>query len=422
MRFKFCIKHTPAVCVRMVSPGAEVAATSVCGVAERPRENGECVARSTAEETKRAWRAETETMVALSSLSLLLLYQTRHAQADTANADALARRAARKEWRQAWPGGCREYEGRKEAKGRFCSLTASVAGRDGRDITDLDDVTMTIGSVSRLRELAAAFSKRQARSTETLVPTAQDHAARAALAAVELAAGKHAKRDGERRQQAKKQKREVPARRVPAEYRCVKSTKTEPKSPEALEFTCSVSDHTLEAAAAAGEEPGTTSTSSDGEGGPTAAPPAKDGPEERCGKYKLWKAEYTAAFVPSDSTVGDGFYDYLAAHYEPFGALAKLRRHLHAVGGETGKAREAIERKAVKSYKALSKDCHPDKLPRAVGAACAKEMDGMMRAVFDRAEALKHCITKPLRCTLPPPTPTKRTCVGDAKNCNKAEL
>ena len=46
----------------------------------------------------------------------------------------------------------------------------------------------------------------------------------------------------------------------------------------------------------------------------------------------------------------------------------------------------------------------------------------MMRAVFERAEALKHCVTKPLRCTLPPPTPTKRTCVGGAKNCNKAEL
>ena len=61
--FAFQVLHqayTPAVCVRMVSPGAEVAATSVCGVAERPRENGECVARSTAEETKRAWRAETD--------------------------------------------------------------------------------------------------------------------------------------------------------------------------------------------------------------------------------------------------------------------------------------------------------------------------------------------------------------------------
>ena len=53
----YTLRH---VCVRMVSPGAEVAATSVCGVAERPRENGECVARSTAEETKRAWRAETD--------------------------------------------------------------------------------------------------------------------------------------------------------------------------------------------------------------------------------------------------------------------------------------------------------------------------------------------------------------------------
>ena len=114
-----------------------------------------------------------------------------------------------------------------------------------------------------------------------------------------------------------------------------------------------------------------------------------------------------------------------ASQYEAFGALAKLRRHLHAVGGETGKAREAIERKATTTYRALSRDVHPDKLPRAVGAACAKQLEGMMRAVFDRAEALKHCITKPLRCTLPPPTPIKRTCVagaGDGKDCNKAEL
>ena len=92
------------------------------------------------------------------SLLLLLLHQALHARgADTANADALARRAARKEWRRAWPAGCREYEDRKEAKGRGCSLTAPVAGRDGREIVDLDEVTMTIGSVSRLRELAAAF-------------------------------------------------------------------------------------------------------------------------------------------------------------------------------------------------------------------------------------------------------------------------
>ena len=392
-------------------------------------------------------------MVALCSLPmLLLLYQTRHAQADTANADALARRAARKEWRQAWPGGCREYEDRKEAKGRFCSLTASVAGRDGRDITDLDDVTMTIGSVSRLRELAAAFGKRQARTAETLVPTAQDHAARAALAAVELAAAKHAKRDAERRQQARRQRREVPARRVPSEYRCHKAAK-EPKTAEAVEFTCSVSDHTLEAAAPAGEDRG-TGPSAEAEGGGAAATPARDSPEERCARYKLWKAEYASALVPGEGTVGEGFYDYVGAQYEPLGTLAKLRRqnpdpepkpnpkpepkpnpkpaptptpnelrrHVHAVGGETGKAREAIERKAVKSYKALSKDCHPDKLPRAVGAACAQEVDAMMRAVFERAEALKHCVTKPLRCTLPPPTPTKRTCVGGAKNCNKAEL
>ena len=61
--------------------------------------------------------------------------------------------------------------GSQGGQGAFCSLTASVAGRDGRDITDLDDVSTTIGSVSRLRELAAAFSKRLARATETLLPT-----------------------------------------------------------------------------------------------------------------------------------------------------------------------------------------------------------------------------------------------------------
>ena len=112
-------------------------------------------------------------MVMLSHLSLLLLCQELRAQTDTANMEALGRRAARKDWRRAWPAGCREYEGRKEAKGRFCSLTAPIAGRDGRDVVELDDVTMTIGSVSRLRELAAAFGKRQARTAEPLVPTAQ---------------------------------------------------------------------------------------------------------------------------------------------------------------------------------------------------------------------------------------------------------
>ena len=245
-------------------------------------------------------------------------------QADVDSSCHARRTSARPRGRRAWPGGCREYEDRKEAKGRFCSLTASVAGRDGRDITDLDDVTMTIGSVSRLRELAAAFGKRQARTAETLVPTAQDHAARAALAAVELAAAKHAKRDDDRRQQARRQRREVPARRVPSEYRCHKAAK-EPKTAEAVEFTCSVSDHTLEAAAPAGEDRG-TGPSAEAEGGGAAATAARDSPEERCARYKLWKAEYASALVPGESTVGEGFYDYVGAQYEPLGTLAKLRR------------------------------------------------------------------------------------------------
>ena len=68
----------------------------------------------------------------------------------------------------------------------------------------------------------------------------QDHAARAALLAVELAASKYSKRDDERRQHAQKRKGEVPAKRRPAEYRCVKVSK-EPKTAEAVAFTCTVS-------------------------------------------------------------------------------------------------------------------------------------------------------------------------------------
>ena len=66
-------------------------------------------------------------------LSLLLLAHAPHhshaGRVETTNADAIARRASRKEWRRAWPIGCREYAGRKDAKGRFCSLTAPASGR-----------------------------------------------------------------------------------------------------------------------------------------------------------------------------------------------------------------------------------------------------------------------------------------------------
>ena len=87
-----------------------------------------------------------------------------------------------------------------------------------------------------------------------------------------------------------------------------------------------------------------------------------------------------------------------------FGTLERLREHATGEGGTgTGKIREAIESKAAKAYKALSRETHPDKLgglfrrqPR-----CGDEgTRNMLRAVFDRATDMRNCVMKPLRCEL----------------------
>lgn len=199
---------------------------------------------------------------------------------------------------------------------------------------------MVISGVSRLRELAAAFDKRRARADGSK-PTPEDHAARAALKAVELAVSKYEKRDSDRRQLAQKAKREVPARRLPAEFRCVKVA-TDVKTVDALEFSCSVSDYTLEAAASpSGEDQGSATR------GSKAGGTGRETGEERCAKYAVWKAEYDRHYAHEEGKAGGTFFDdFLPTALESFGVLEKLRRHLHAVGGETGRAREAIERKA----------------------------------------------------------------------------
>lgn len=265
---------------------------------------------------------------------------------------------------------------------------------------------MTISSdlqFKRLRELAGAFAKRQARAVgEASTPTKEDYAASATLAAVELAASTYAKRDGERRKKVREQRREVPAKRLPSAYRCTKvvTDKIE-KTAAAVQFTCSVSDYSLEAAALAGDD-----TAKD----TATAPAARADPKERCSRYTVWKAEYGRLRSDrAEGKVAEAFFDpYLASQLESFGTLEKLRRHIHAAGGETGKAREVIERKAITTFRALSREVHPDKLP----SECAKEMEGMMREVFERGEALRNCITKPLRCKLPSPVPKERTCTN----------
>lgn len=258
---------------------------------------------------------------------------------------------------------------------------------------------MTISSdlqLKRLRELAGAFAKRQARAVgETPTPTKEDYAASATLAAVELAASTYAKRDNERRSKAREQRREVPAKRLPSMYRCTKvaNDKVE-KTAATVRFTCSVSDYTLEASELPADDT-------------AKAPAARADPTERCSRYLVWKAEYGRLLDRAEGRVGEAFFEtYLASQLESFGTLEKLRRHIHAAGGETGKAREVIERKAITTFRTLSREVHPDKLP----GECAKEMEGMMREVFERAEALRNCITKPLRCKLPAPVAKERTC------------
>ncbi|KAK3283534.1 hypothetical protein CYMTET_8767 [Cymbomonas tetramitiformis] len=77
-----------------------------------------------------------------------------------------------------------------------------------------------------------------------------------------------------------------------------------------------------------------------------------------------------------------------------------------------GKVADALETKATKTYKKISKEMHPDKQVKFFRNAprCEKEkavLVEMLKAIFDRAADLKSCIMKPLRCELPDLNPRK---------------
>lgn len=58
---------------------------------------------------------------------------------------------------------------------------------------------------------------------------------------------------------------------------------------------------------------------------------------------------------------------------------------------------------ATKTYKALSREIHPDKLGsffRRTPKCDKQQVKDMLRTVFDRATDLKNCVLKPLRCDL----------------------
>ena len=71
----------------------------------------------------------------------------------------------------------------------------------------------------------------------------------------EVATGRHVVAIADRREQARKQKQDIPARRLPAVYRCTKVA-TEVKTADAVEFACSVSDYTLETSSATADDGG----------------------------------------------------------------------------------------------------------------------------------------------------------------------
>ena len=119
--------------------------------------------------------------------------------------------------------------------------------------------------------------------------------------------------------------------------------------------------------------------------------------EERCQQLTTWLGKYN-----KDKEEGKArFWKWLAKNHPSFESLEKLKEHSLNAGTGSGKVRAAIESKATKTYKGLTREIHPDKLAgffRKTPKCDKQEVKDMLREVFDRATALKNCVLKPLRC------------------------
>ena len=346
--------------------------------------------------------------------------------AGTVNEGALRRLRAR----NAHPPGC-AAPGSEDAAARWCEIAT--------------DGGVTIRNRARLREVVRASEKKLARerasspdaSSASSDADAVDAVAagRAVVDAVDAAVEKF---DASELARVKKEKakekreatkraligaREGRAKPAPAakEAKAFKCRKRLRSSGEIFQYVCAVTDSARKRPAASKDAAG--SPPSAGASSPLPSKKTKEDPlagiepSARCDEFRAWLAAYDVDGGAGGGSGGEGsrprFWRVLARRHDGFATLAKLAAHAVRDGGTgVGRVREAIEGRASRAYKALSREIHPDKLGaffrddatpcggKGGGDAARERMREMLRAAFDRAADLKTCVLKPLRCEL----------------------
>ncbi|KAK3283535.1 hypothetical protein CYMTET_8767 [Cymbomonas tetramitiformis] len=276
-----------------------------------------------------------------------------------------------RQWEHVQPAGCLRGE---EAKGRWCEVHA--------------DGSVTIRIVNRLKDLIKTSEKKieEGKGVEGL-----DSEVKASWAVLKATSEADTKYETAERKRLK----DLPAgtrKRSPSQYRCRKNKKTGWEI-ENLEYKCTVTDYKL-------------SKKEDVEPAGEATTEVSD--VDRCEQLLTWQSKFK-----KDSSDGkQEFFAFLAKNHDGIGDLEKLKSHSAKYGIGTGKVADALETKATKTYKKISKEMHPDKQVKFFRNAprCEKEkavLVEMLKAIFDRAADLKSCIMKPLRCELPDLNPRK---------------
>ena len=304
--------------------------------------------------------------------------------ADAASGSVNPDAVRRMHFRRAQPPGCRPA-GERDG-GWWCEIAS--------------DGGIAVRNVERLREVVRSAEKRAERDETREADEDSDEAAslrrellagRAALAAVDAAVAKF-DAEGAKRVRGGSSSRSGSSSRARRRVDALKCRKDlNRKDVEDMRYVCTV---TSSVRVAAKSSP--TDAKNQGSN-PTGADASDD---SRCDELLAWRAKYEE----EDADGKPEFWRWLSRRHSNFGTLDRLREHATGEGGTgTGKIREAIESKAAKAYKALSRETHPDKLgglfrrqPR-----CGDEgTSNMLRAVFDRATDMRNCVMKPLRCEL----------------------
>mmetsp|Transcript_31401 Transcript_31401/g.68657 ORF Transcript_31401/g.68657 Transcript_31401/m.68657 type:complete len:312 (-) Transcript_31401:935-1870(-) len=285
----------------------------------------------------------------------------------------VAARGSKLQLIQAQPVGCITGE---EGENRWCQVH--------------DDGSVTLRNPKILRDKIKTANKRLEQGKvgeDSSTIEFEIAAANAVLQAAEEAETKYKKEEVKRLKKSSASDR----LRVPSRFRCRKNKKL--LELEQLEYKCTVTDYKVESN---GGKDSDTKEKTDN------SPEFSDA--DRCKELLAWQSKFQA----DKSEAKTAFWSFLAKAHQGFDALEKLKTHSLNYGTGTGKVLDALELKASKTYKQISKELHPDKQVKFFRNApeCGAQKQSlleMMKQLFDRAADLKKCILKPLRCELTVP-------------------